>query len=280
MNDTPLRIAFFSAAVPLQQPFKTGPPVWRLLVSFCFLMTGLYGANAQQPGFSRWVNPFIGTGGHGHTYPGVVLPFGMMQLSPDTRLDGWDGCSGYHYSDSVIYGFSHTHLSGTGCSDYGDILLMPAIAFQDTEYQSASRFSKSSEVAKAGYYSVFLDKPKVKAELTGTTRCGMHRYSFNTGGKQCLIIDLKHRDEVLDSRLEIVDSVTLRGYRFSKAWAQNQKVFFEIKFSKPYEFLISGSGRCAGIRIPANNFRGKDIIRQFTFSDDNKPQRGFRGRGA
>src|SRR4051812_2552306 len=130
-------------------------------------------AHGQTTGkdFASWVNPMIGTGGHGHTYPGALVPFGMVQLSPDTRLDGWDGCSGYHFSDNVIYGFSHTHLSGTGCSDYGDILLMPATTGTgDGDYWYASPFDHRKETAQAGYYSVHLDKPNVAAELTTTAR--------------------------------------------------------------------------------------------------------------
>ncbi len=118
-----------------------------------------------------YVNPFIGTGGHGHTYPGATSPFGMMQLSPDTRLDGWDGCSGYHYSDSEIFGFSHTHLSGTGVSDYGDILLMPTnkVVFNngaDGKEGYKSKFSHDNEVAEPGYYKVHLDDTNIDVELT------------------------------------------------------------------------------------------------------------------
>src|SRR3954469_13648762 len=107
-----------------------------------------------QPGPANFVNPFIGTGGHGHTYPGAVLPFGMVQLSPDTRVDGsWDGCSGYHYSDSIIYGFSHTHLSGTGVSDWGDILIMPMVGAASLENKNyCSIFSHKNEKASPGYY--------------------------------------------------------------------------------------------------------------------------------
>ena len=115
------------------------------------------------------VNPFIGTGGHGHTFPGSTTPFGMVQLSPDTRIEGWDGCSGYHYSDSVIYGFSHTHLQGTGVSDYGDILLMPCTQFRKADLwrdRYKSVFNKESESANAGYYSVLLDDHGINAELT------------------------------------------------------------------------------------------------------------------
>src|ERR1035437_7340402 len=152
----------------------------RLLTVLLGLGTLLFFSNAKvEKPFNPldYVNPFVGTGGHGHTCPGPTAPFGMVQLSPDTRLDGWDGCSGYHYTDSVIYGFSHTHLSGTGCSDYGDILLMPTtgeVKFKNTDY--ASPFSHLKEKAEPGYYSVYLEKPGVAVELTATLRAGFHKY--------------------------------------------------------------------------------------------------------
>src|SRR5262245_62820019 len=131
----------------------------RVIILCCLLIFPLP-AFAQRD-LTQYVNPFIGTGGHGHTFPGAIVPFGMIQLSPDTRLTGWDGCSGYHYSDNVIYGFSHTHLSGTGISDYGDILLMPTTgdirlnaSGDRPELGYASRFSHQNEIARAGYYSV------------------------------------------------------------------------------------------------------------------------------
>jgi predicted alpha-1,2-mannosidase len=222
------------------------------------------GAQAQNTGrdFASWVNPMIGTGGHGHTYPGAIVPFGMVQLSPDTRLDGWDGCSGYHYSDSVIYGFSHTHLSGTGCSDYGDILLMPATSATGLgDYGYASTFSHENEKAQAGYYSVFLNNPQVQAELTTTQRVGLHRYSFSPNSAAWLVVNLKHRDEVLDSRLEVVNKYTLRGYRFSKAWARNQKVFFEIRFSRPFNESVTQAA--GGVKSGA--------ISAFQFENNGRP---------
>ncbi|PCJ65180.1 MAG: alpha-mannosidase [Bacteroidetes bacterium] len=187
---------------------------------------------AQNP--SKFVNPFIGTGGHGHTFPGATTPFGMVQLSPDTRVDGsWDGCSGYHYSDSIIYGFSHTHLSGTGVSDYGDIMVMPTIGelkLEQDDYKST--FSHEREEAGAGYYNVFLDKPQIAVELTTSSRVGFHRYIYSEE-KANVILDLTHRDELLDFEITEETDKIISGYRRSKAWAKDQHVFFVMEFSAP-----------------------------------------------
>lgn len=207
-----------------------------LTISSCKLPVSK--AEKNKPLIS-YVDPFIGTGGHGHTYPGATRPFGMMQLSPDTRLDGWDGCSGYHYSDSHIYGFSHTHLSGTGVSDYGDILLMPTneVVFNngaDGEKGYRSHFSHENEVAEPGYYKVFLDDTKTEVELTVSERSGKHRYTFEKGAKQIVILDLVHRDEVLDAKVVLESNTQIYGYRHSKAWAQDQRLYYDMLFSKPY----------------------------------------------
>ncbi len=202
------------------------------IIAFFSLFANLKGQN----NYATYVNPFIGTGGHGHTFPGAVLPFGMVQLSPDTRADGsWDGCSGYHYSDSIIFGFSHTHLSGTGCSDWGDILVMPTVGktmYNQKDY--ASKFSHKNENASAGFYEVVLNKGNIKAELTVTPRVGIHRYTFPKTPDANIIIDLLHRDKTLSCDARIKDSVTIVGFRLSKAWAKEQYVFFEMKFSKPF----------------------------------------------
>ena len=176
------------------------------LVCLLFLPAQIY----AQRDLTRHVNPFIGTGGHGHTFPGAIVPFGMVQLSPDTRLTGWDGCSGYHYSDSVVYGFSHTHLSGTGISDYGDVLLMPTVGDPKSDY--TSRFSHQNEKASPGYYSVRLDDDNIFVELTVTARAGMHRYTFPATNEANIILDLAHRDKVLDSGLKI-EGKTVLGWR-------------------------------------------------------------------
>jgi len=183
----------------------------------------------------NYVNPFVGTDLHGHTFPGATYPFGMVQLSPDTRIDGWDGCSGYHYSDSLVYGFSHTHLSGTGCSDYGDILIMPVVDYKYEEVNNEfyrSHFSHEKEKSSPGYYEVYLDKWNVLAQLTAGKRLGMHKYTFKDGVSPQLIIDLKHRDLVVDSYIELVEENAVQGFRRSKAWASDQIVYFYIEFSK------------------------------------------------
>ena len=196
-------------------------------------------AQKDKP-LTAYVNTFIGTGGHGHTYPGATMPFGMMQLSPDTRLEGWDGCSGYHYSDKYIYGFSHTHLSGTGISDYGDILLMPTneMIFNngaDGKKGYRAHFSHTNEKASPGYYKVLLDTTNIEVELTVTKRAGMHKYVYPSAENQFLILDLEHRDLFLDIRVNEVSKYEVKGYRHSKAWAKDQRLYFYIKFSHPID---------------------------------------------
>ena len=190
-----------------------------------------------------YVNPFIGTGGHGHTYPGATMPFGMMQLSPDTRLDGWDGCSGYHYSDTEIYGFSHTHLSGTGVSDYGDILLMPTNkqVFNngaDGKEGYKSKFSHDKEIAEPGFYKVHLDDTNIDVKLTVSKRSGVHSYQFPSAENQFVILDLLHRDKVLDAKIIKISDTEIVGYRFSEAWASDQRLYFVIKTSHSFKDVL------------------------------------------
>jgi len=184
---------------------------------------------------AAYVDPFIGTDFHGHVYPGATTPFGMVQLSPQTRLHGWSGASGYHYSDSLLYGFAHTALSGTGVSDYADILVMPGIGeprFLNTEYRTP--FKKENEHAEAGYYSVYLHEKGILAEMTATTRVGYHRYTFPVGSDAFLLIDLQHRDRVTDSWIEIVSDTEIRGLRRSSDWANDLVWYFHMEFSKPF----------------------------------------------
>ncbi|MFT5145913.1 MAG: putative alpha-1,2-mannosidase, partial [Polaribacter sp.] len=218
-------------------------------------------SNAQKAkNLISYVNPFIGTGGHGHTYPGATMPFGMLQLSPDTRLDGWDGCSGYHYSDDEIYGFSHTHLSGTGVSDYGDILLMPTNkqVFNngaDGKEGYKSKFSHTNEVAEPGFYKVHLEDTNIDVELTVSKRSGMHKYNFPTADNQFVILDLLHRDKVLAAKITKISDTEIVGYRFSEAWADDQRLFFSIKTSHPFTDVLQSppkKGMAAAQKIALN----------------------------
>ena len=201
---------------------------------------------------SEFVNPFIGTAAHGHTFPGPTTPFGLVQLSPDTDDRDWDWSSGYNYADSSIMGFSHTHLSGTGISDLADVLLMPYLGKiqlqagkkDGTTEGYRSPFSHADEKASAGYYSVFLKKHGIKAELTATQTVGFHRYTFPKSDSANIIIDLLHgldrhrtwlTERVLDSEIEIVNDSTIRGFRHSSGWSNMQKLYFTIQFSKPFK---------------------------------------------
>ncbi len=207
-----------------------------LLILFPLILLTVSCQNSNTD-LNQYVNPFIGTGGHGHTYPGASAPFGMVQLSPDTRLDSWDGCSGYHYSDSIVYGFTHTHLSGTGVLDYGDILLMPTSgkSYFDNGKENdkkgyATVFSHKDEIASPGFYAVTLPEEQIKVKLTASERCGFHHYTFEKDEPHFVILDLQHRDKVLSSSLQLLNDSTIIGYRNSEAWATNQHLYFYMVF--------------------------------------------------
>lgn len=237
-----------------------------ILVSGC--LAGLLCLSACSPQttelkeYTGYVNPFIGTGGHGHTHPGAMLPHGMIQPGPDTRIDGWDSCSGYYYEDSTINGFAHTRLSGTGCADFGDFLLMPTVGEQKVEYLGkesqkrpfASAFSHSNEYAEPGYYSVFLDTYGVKAELTATGRAAMHRYTFPESNESGFILDMDYNIQQQINQamaVEAVNDTVLRGYKRSAYWAWQQDLYFYAVFSKPFTHtLYTDTVIEAGQQIP------------------------------
>ncbi len=194
---------------------------------------------------TAFVNPFIGTGGHGHTFPGAAIPNGMVQLSPDTRTAGWDACGGYHHTDSSIRGFSHTHLSGTGIGDLGDFLFIPFTGEAKTEPGTPenpdsgyrSRFSHDNETTTPGYYAVDLLDYKIKAELTASKRVGFHRYNFLNNEDRGVIIDLNHTVQdrhVVDSEFKIISDTEISGYKHIKGWAQNRHIYFYAKFDQPF----------------------------------------------
>ena len=225
-------------------------------VLFLLISAITFSQNPQQN-----VNPFIGTGGHGHTFPGATTPFGMVQLSPDTRIDGsWDGCSGYHYDDSIIYGFSHTHLNGTGVSDLGDIMLMPIMnepSFDNKVYSSA--FSHENEKASAGFYAVKLDKHNIDVRLTASTRVGFHEYTFNNAGNANIILDLNHRDKLLEGEVRIIDQKRIWVKRRSEGWAKDQYLFALIEFDKPLEI---SKEKCNGEK--GRRFTGTELALSFS----------------
>lgn len=194
---------------------------------------------SKKTEYVDYVNPFVGTGGHGHTFPGATLPFGMVQFSPDTRIDGsWDGCGGYHYSDSLIYGFSYTHLSGTGVSDYGDFMMMPLSEEIDINNKTfEASFSHENENASPGYYSVKLDNG-IQVELTASLRVGFQRIQF-PNDKSSIIIDLHHRDELLAGDIEIIDDKTISMKRISSAWAREQHAYAFVEFSSPFTVIFN-----------------------------------------
>jgi len=222
-----------------------------------------------------YVDPFVGTGAHGHTYPGATVPFGMVQLSPDNGRSGWDWVSGYHYSDSVIVGFSHTHLSGTGIGDLGDVLFMPVTApvelarhyddRDDRDFRSV--FSHERETASPGYYSVYLDDPRVLVELTATARVGVHRYTYPASAESGVVLDLGYAvnwDAPTETFVEVEGDSAIVGHRFSRGWAADQRVYFVAKLSKPFtRFLLADDSIEVGgtRRVASNGAKGF-----FTFS--------------
>jgi len=213
----------------------------------------------EQKDYAQFVDVFIGTGGHGHTYPGATVPNGMVQLSPDTRTVGWDACSGYHYNDSTMIGFSHTHLSGTGIPDLGDFLFLPftgelnkvvqykhndgvlkadgTLDVQEDTPRYGSSFSHEDEVAYPGYYSVLLRDYNVKAELTATTRAGFHRYTFPSSENPKLFIDLERTMDnrrILASDIKVISDTEIQGFKQVQGWAPNRYVYFHAEFSQPF----------------------------------------------
>ncbi|HTF29674.1 MAG TPA: GH92 family glycosyl hydrolase [Flavitalea sp.] len=214
-------------------------------LQFIFAIILLSPSNGHSQSYTSFVDPLIGSGGHGHVFVGASVPFGALQLGPNNIYKGWDWCSGYNYDDSLIIGFSHTHLSGTGIGDLADILIMPYTGpvktdkGTDRDHKSGygSFYSHKNEVAKPGFYSVKLDDYNITAELTASERVGFHQYHFPDVKDAHVIIDLKEgiNDNVTDSYIRQVDKYTLEGYRYSKGWAKDQWIYFTISLSAPIE---------------------------------------------
>ena len=222
-----------------------------LAVAFC--------AKAQR--LTSYVDPFIGTGGHGHTYPGATVPFGMVQLSPDNGDQGWDWCSGYHYSSDSIAGFSHTHLSGTGIGDWCDISVMPAVQMIPDGQLYKVHFSHTNEKASPGFYSVKMDNG-IQAAFTATERVGLHQYSFPEGSTPVIRFDMGFRinwDSPTETYIQQLNDSTIVGYRYSKGWAQVQRVYFAARSSVPFTSLHLSNGKDA---VSGTEAKGRFIARQ------------------
>ena len=218
----------------------------------------------------QWVDPRIGTGGHGHCYPGASVPFGAMQLSPDTFNEGWDWCSGYHISDSSIMGFSHTHLSGTGASDLLDFLVTPGVGEaklqpgdrSNPESGYRSRFSHDTEVMSPGYYAVMLDTPKVRAELTATTRVGVHRYTFPASDQAYILVDLHHAQMdhgqtlVASGELEPTGPDSIGGGHITNAWGHGRHAYFALQVSKQPKKVVFFKDDAA---VPVGKVEGANL---------------------
>lgn len=218
---------------------------------------------------TQLVNPFIGTGGHGHTFPGAVVPFGMVQLSPDTRTQGWDACGGYYTDDKSILGFSHRHLSGTGMTDFADVLFTPFIGKLKIQNDTLQKyyplaFSHKNETAKPGYYKVTFDNG-IQAELTATTRVGFHKYQF-PAGESGIIIDLHHNlhnQKVLQSSIEIISNTEIRGMRLTEGWSKRDYIYFYAKFDKPFSVKLYKQNK----EVSVNSLNDENVKAVLTFAN-------------
>lgn len=219
-----------------------------LALTSCFLLAAGNGVAqrdySKSEGLLQYVDPYIGSGYHGHVFVGTSVPYGMVQLGPNNIHKGWDWCSGYHYSDSILIGFSHTHLNGTGCTDLGDILIMPLNEIRtprgnqdDIRDGYASRYSHDNETARPEYYSLLLDRYNIKAELTATDRVGFHRYTYPEGKPASILIDLREGNgsNAYDSYIRKIDDYTVEGYRYVRGWSPSRKVYFVLKSDKKIE---------------------------------------------
>jgi predicted alpha-1,2-mannosidase len=215
----------------------------------------------------KYVDPFIGTGGHGHTFPGATVPFGMIQLSPDNGRTGWDWCGGYHYGDSVIAGFSHMHLSGTGIGDWCDISVMPENRLiTDTADHGLVKFSHQNEIASPGFYKVTMDNG-ISAAFTVTEHCGFHDYSFPANVSPVIKLDLGYHqnwDKSTATYVKQLNDSTLVGYRYSTGWAQMQRVYFALRSSVPFsKLLIIADGK----QISSAEANGTGVAAQLLFNE-------------
>lgn len=227
----------------------------------------LFGMNANAQRLITYVDPFIGTGGHGHTFPGATVPFGMVQLSPDNGRGGWDWTSGYYYADSVITGFSHMHLSGTGIGDWQDISVMPENKLiADTADHGRTTFNHRTEKASPGFYQVKMDNG-ITAKLSATEHCGFHEYTFPVQTSPVIKVDLGYHqnwDSPTSTYIKQLNDSTLAGYRYSTGWAQTQRVYFVLRSNVPFKKLYLTAG---GKAVSAEEAKGTMVVGQLLFKE-------------
>ena len=242
----------------------------RNIIHMACLAALLAACTSQKENPVDFIDPFIGTGFHGHTYPGATVPFGAVQLSPDTRAGNWDACAGYHYDDSTLTGFSHTHLSGTGCIDLGDLLIRPTTQTVDPSRQpmyAPAAFRHEDEKAEAGYYAVLLHEEGIRAELTATAHTGVHRYTFPKESTPTVIVDLKHsldNEHIYESSLQVVNPHEITGMRNTRGWSDNQRIYFVIQCSQPFEKATLVSNQKA---LEGKEAEGTDLQALLKFKD-------------
>ena len=242
----------------------------RNIIHMACLAALLAACTSQKENPVDFIDPFIGTGFHGHTYPGATVPFGAVQLSPDTRAGNWDACAGYHYDDSTLTGFSHTHLSGTGCIDLGDLLIRPTTQTVDPSRQpmyAPAAFRHEDEKAEAGYYAVLLHEEGIRAELTATAHTGVHRYTFPKESTPTIIVDLKHsldNEHIYESSLQVVNPHEMTGMRNTRGWSDNQRIYFVIQCSQPFEKATLVSNQKA---LEGKEAEGTDLQALLKFKD-------------
>ena len=242
----------------------------RNIIHMACLAALLAACTSQKENPVDFIDPFIGTGFHGHTYPGATVPFGAVQLSPDTRAGNWDACAGYHYDDSTLTGFSHTHLSGTGCIDLGDLLIRPTTQTVDPSRQpmyAPAAFRHENEKAEAGYYAVLLHEEGIRAELTATAHTGVHRYTFPKESTPTVIVDLKHsldNEHIYESSLQVVNPHEMTGMRNTRGWSDNQRIYFVIQCSQPFEKATLVSNQKA---LEGKEAEGTDLQALLKFKD-------------
>jgi len=265
--------------------YKRQPSILWMVFSIVFFSFALNAQTVKTKRLTGFVDPFIGSAKHGHVFVGANVPYGAVQLGPSQimqtwdKFNGWDWCSGYNYNSPEILGFTHTHLSGTGIGDLNDILLLPAngktqvvrAKFNEMESGYGSSFSKDKEVARAGYYQVYLDKYKVKAELTATERTGFHQYKYEKTDNAHLLVDLGFGmgwDEPVETYFKQINATTFEGYRFSKGWAADQRIYFVIELSAPVTKaeLYNGSAILQGTQA-----KGKEIKAALFFDAEKNP---------